>query len=236
VENLNLADTFVTFLALLGPQKVLVSLARTALTADVRSIRRVALATATAAAAVGAACALAAPWIATFFHISDASLGLSAGVVFFVYALGLVLGFHFDSVGSGGAGSSAHDGDLPGAGSAAGAAGAGSAAGSPAHPLSSGFREMLLPFVVSPLAIAAALQESLAAHGWGGRWTVAGAFAAVALVNLACAWLLAPLLRRINATVLDVLSRLLGILLAAVGVQIFLNGLAALGVHALSAH
>ena len=54
--------------------------------------------------------------------------------------------------------------------------------GSPdaAHPLRSGFRAMLLPFVVSPLAVAADLVESLTAHGWAERWVVAAAFVAVA--------------------------------------------------------
>lgn len=41
MESLNLADTFVTFLALLGPQKVLLSFARIARTLDARSVRAV---------------------------------------------------------------------------------------------------------------------------------------------------------------------------------------------------
>jgi multiple antibiotic resistance protein len=95
---------------------------------------------------------------------------------------------------------------------------------------------MLLPFVVSPLAVAAALEESLSAHGWGGRWTVDGAFAAVVLVDLACVWVFAPLLRHAHDIVLEILSRLLGVLLSAVGVQLFLQGLASFGVHALETH
>jgi multiple antibiotic resistance protein len=213
VDNLNLADMFVTFLALLGPQKVLLSFGRMAQTLDVRSLRRVALATAAAAAVVEAACALTAPWIATFFHIGPGALDLAAGVVFFLYAVGLVLGLHFDFGDAGGEASGAAE------------------AADESHPLSSGFREMLLPFVVSPLAVAAVLESSLSEHDWGGRLAVVGAFAAVALVDLACAWIFAPLLRHVNATALEVLSRLLGILLTAVGVQLFLHGLAALGVH-----
>jgi multiple antibiotic resistance protein len=89
---------------------------------------------------------------------------------------------------------------------------------------------MLLPFVVSPLAVAADLEESLSAHSWGGRWVVAGAFALVALIDMVCALVFAPLLRRTHESLLEVLSRLLGILLAAVGVQLFLSGLVTLGV------
>ena len=59
---------------------------------------------------------------------------------------------------------------------------------------------------------------------------MAGAFVAVTAVNLIFAWVFAPLLWRMHEIVLDVLSRLLGVLLAAVGAQLFLQGLAALGV------
>ena len=215
--SLDLADTFVTFLALMGPQKVLISFAHLARTLDARSLRIVAAASAFTSAVVGVLCALTAPWLATFFHIPPASLALASGLVFFIYAVGLVLGIHFDRVEAPAKaipnGDDDND-DEP----------------DPSHPLRSGFRAMLLPFVVSPLAIAADLEESLSARDWGARWVVAGAFALVALIDLLCAVVFAPVLRRTHESILEVLSRLLGILLAAVGVQLFLEGLTALGV------
>jgi multiple antibiotic resistance protein len=218
--SLNLADTFVTFLALLGPQKVLLSFARVARTLDVHSLRIVAVATAASAAVVGAVCALTAPWLATFFHIGPPELALASGLVFFIYAVGLVLGIHFE-----------HTDVEPEHGPAAlGDSAAAEDGPDPAHPLRSGFRAMLLPFVVSPLAVAADLEESLSASHWGARWTVAGAFALVALADALCAVIFAPLLLRMHESLLEVLSRLLGILLAAVGVGLFLDGLWALGV------
>ena len=217
MASLNLADVIVTFLALLGPQKVLLSFARIARTLDHRALRLVAVATAVAAVFVGAVCALTAPWLATFFHISVPALDLAAGVVFFVYAVGLALGLHFDPV--------EH---VPGSGSGSGSADE-EAEADPLHPFTSGFRAMLLPFVVSPLAVAAALQDSLAAGSWGERWVIVGALALVALVDAVCAAVFAPLLGRASESVLEMLSRLLGVLLAAVGVQVFLDGLSALG-------
>jgi multiple antibiotic resistance protein len=217
MTSLNLADVIVTFLALLGPQKVLLSFARIAGPLEVRSLRLVALLTAAAAACVGALCALTAPWLATFFHISVPALDLAAGLVFFVYAIGLTLGIHFDPADAG------HGRGPAAAGPEA------DAEADPLHPVTSGFRAMLLPFVVSPLAVAAALQDSLSASGWGDRWVVAGAFALVALIDAACVIAFAPLLSRVRESILEVLSRLLGVLLAAVGVQVFLNGLEALG-------
>jgi multiple antibiotic resistance protein len=222
VGSLDLADVFVTFLALLGPQKVLLSFARLGQTMDVRSVRLVAATSALGAAIVGTVCALTAPLITTFFHISSASLQLSASIVFFVYALGLVLGVHFDGFSGYSDSSDSSDSSAKGVDAE--------------HPLTSGFRAMLLPFVVSPLGVAAALEGSLAAHGWGDRWTVDAAFVSVAFVDLACAWVFAPLLHRTHSIVLEVLSRLLGVLLTAVGVQLFLQGLDALGVHAGTTH
>jgi multiple antibiotic resistance protein len=207
--DLNLADTFLLFLALAGPQKVLLSFARLGRFMDVRNLRLVAWTCSLAAAAVGVLCALTAPWIATFFHISPASVGLAAGLTFFVYSVGLVLGFHFDSPAT---------------------LEAESGGPNVRRPLITGFREMLVPFVVSPLAIAADLLESLTAQDWAHRLEVAAAFVAVAIVNLIFAWALAPVVGRMHEIVLDVLSRLLGVLLAAVGAELFLQSLAALGV------
>jgi multiple antibiotic resistance protein len=222
MASLNLADTFITFLALAGPQKVLLSFAHIARTLDVRTLRLVAVATAFTAALVGTLCALTAPWLATFFHLSQAALALAAGIVFFVYAVGLVLGIHFDHAEAPATAIPDGDGHADEA--------------DPSHPLRTGFRAMLLPFVVSPLAVAADLEVSLSASNWGARWVVAGAFALVALVDALCAVIFAPVLRRTHESVLEVLSRLLGILLAAVGVQLFLHGLATLGVAFKAAH
>jgi multiple antibiotic resistance protein len=213
VISLNFADMLFTFLALIGPQKVLLAYARIASVLDTRSLRLVVAATAVAAAIVEAVCALTGPWLATFFHISPGALELAAGVIFFIYAVGLVLGVHFDPVELLHVGSSDDDADAD-----------------PLHPLTTGFRAMLLPFVVSPLAVAAALGDSLAVAGWSARWAAAGAFALVALIDAVCAVLLAPLLKRAHESLLEVFSRLLGILLAAVAVQLFLDGLTTLGV------
>jgi multiple antibiotic resistance protein len=219
MASLNLADTFITFLALAGPQKVLLSFALLARTLDVRTLRLVAAATALTAAVIGTVCALTAPWLATFFHISQGALALASGIVFFIYAVGLVLGLHFDHAEASAPDGEGVEGDAD-----------------PSHPFRWGFRVMLLPFVVSPLAVAADLEVSLSASDWGARWVVAGAFALVALVDALCAVVFAPVLRRMNESILEVLSRLLGILLAAVGVQLFLHGLETLGVVFHAAH
>jgi len=214
-ESVNLADAFVLFLALLGPQKVLLSFAGLTRMLDRRSIKAVTAVAAFAAACVGVLCILTAPWVATLFHISTASIELAGGLLFFGYAVGMVLGVHFDS---------AADVAVPGGDGNDGAE------ADPRNPLTVGLRQLLLPFVVSPLAVAAAFEESLTAASWGARWTVAGAFALVSLIDMLAALLFTPLLGRAHELVLEVASRLLGVLLAAVGVQLFLLGLTSLGV------
>jgi multiple antibiotic resistance protein len=220
MTSLNLADMLALFLSITGPQKVLLSFARIAQVLDAKSVRLVAVIAAVASAAIGFVCALTAPWLARFFHISTPALELAAGAAFFVYALALVFGIHVDL---------ADPARVPLGGAGEGAVGASDEA-DPAHPISSGVRTLLLPWVVSPLAVAAVLEASLLAGSWSDRWEVAGAFALIAVLNAVAGIALGPLLGRTHDNVLEVFSRLLGILLAAVGVQLLLDGLTALGV------
>ena len=175
MTSLNLADMLALFLSVIGPQKVLLSFARIAQTLDAKSVRLVAVIAAMAyRGRLGFVCALTAPWLATFFHISTPALELAAGAAFFVYALALVFGIHIDLAdpahvplsGSGEravgvsvpAGSAAGVAAGTGAGAGAGAgaragAGAGAGAGSeadPAHPISSGVRTLPAPLGGQP--------------------------------------------------------------------------------------
>ncbi len=132
MTSLNLADMLALFLSIIGPQKVLLSFARIAQVLDAQSVRLVAAIAAVASAGIGFVCALTAPWLARFFHISTPALELAAGAAFFAYALALVFGIHIDladpaRVPLAGAGAGAHEGAV-GAGVPVGVA-AGVAAG-----------------------------------------------------------------------------------------------------------
>jgi multiple antibiotic resistance protein len=223
MTSLNLADSLALFLSVIGPQKVLLSFARIAQTLNAPSVRMVAVIAAVASAGIGFACALTAPWMATFFHISTVALELAGGAAFFVYALALVFGIHIDLA------DPAHPHEPGALEGTMGAGGAGAQA-DPGHPISSGVRTLLLPWVVSPLAVVAVLEESLLARSWADRWEVAAAFALIALLNAVSGIAFGPLLGRTPDNMLEVFSRLLGVLLAAVGVQLFLVGLTTLGV------
>src|ERR1700733_12821720 len=127
MTSLNLADMLALFLTIIGPQKVLLSFARIAQVLDARSVRLVAVIAAVASAGIGFACALTAPWLATFFHISTPALELAAGLAFFIYALALVFGIHVDL---------ADPAHVP-------TPGAGGADADAEHPVSSGVRTLL---------------------------------------------------------------------------------------------
>ncbi|MER8184606.1 MarC family protein [Kitasatospora sp. NPDC094015] len=199
----NLSSAFITFFAVVGPPKVLLAFGHLARSRTSRELIRVAAVSSAIAAVLGIAVAYTAEFLTDFFHIGDESLKLAGGLIFTVYAIGLVLGLHL---------------------------GAGDDSETLGNPLAEGVRELLLPFVASPLAMTAILVETIGDNGLGWNTTIAVAYTAVVAIDLACVALLAPVLRRTHQTTLEVLSRLLGLLLAAVGVELFLAGLVALGV------
>ncbi|MER8100468.1 MarC family protein [Kitasatospora sp. NPDC094016] len=206
----NLSSAFITFFAVVGPPKVLLAFARLASTRSTRELRRLAAWSTIISAVIGLVLGFTADEVTTLFHISDQSLQLAGGTIFFIYAVALVFGVHLG-------GENEDDDHLP-------------------NPMVDGIRELLLPYIASPLAVSAVLVASLARNDWSWKATIGGAYLAVVVINYVCVALLAPLMQRTHRTSLEVLSRLLGLLLAAVGVELFLTGLAGLGVHLPEGH
>jgi multiple antibiotic resistance protein len=201
----NFAAAFITFFSVVGPPKVLLSFAYLARAHDPGRLRLIALLSSAVAVVVGALSGFTAPWLLELFHISAPALQLAGGVIFFIYAISLVLGVRLGS-----------DGPLD-----------------DTPDLVNGIRALLMPFVISPLALTAILIEASERGSWTWRGTVVGAYDTVILLDLACVLVLAPLLRRTHHTIIELLGRLLGLLLAAVGVDVVLDGLSALGVPGL---
>ncbi|MCX4851088.1 MarC family protein [Streptomyces sp. NBC_00893] len=166
-----------------------------------RQLRTIAFISCGAAVFIGLVASLTAPLLLDLFHISTPALLLAGGIIFFLYAVGLVLGIP--------TGMDAPDQDAP--------------------DVTSGLRERLVPFVVSPLAMTALLIEATARSPWTWRSTVAGAYVAVILLDLVCILLLERVLRATHHATFELLGRLLGLLLAAVSIDLVLDGLAELG-------
>ncbi|MEF9884234.1 MarC family protein [Streptomyces sp. P9-A4] len=196
---------FITFFSVVGPPKVLLSFAGLAQVHPVGQLRTIALISSSAAVLVGLLTGITAPWLLDLFHISTPALQLAGGVIFFIYAVGLVLGLHLGST-------TTHQ-DAP--------------------DLISGVRELLMPYVVSPLAMTAVLIEAAARDSFTWRSTVVGAYVSVIALDLVCVLLLTRVLHRTHHATIELLGRLLGLLLAAVGVDLFLDGLSDLGVPGL---
>ncbi|QMU76622.1 MarC family protein [Streptacidiphilus sp. PB12-B1b] len=205
MHALNLYGTFIAFIAVVGPPKVLLSFAHLSRTRSVREVSRIALIGSGIAALVGIVVAYTAQVLTSFFHISHQSLQLAGGTIYFIYAIALVMGIH---LGAGEDEIEGEEGDSP---------------------LMAGIRELMLPFVVSPLAITALLAQSLDENTWRWRSTVAGAYLAVVALDCICVLLLVKVMKYLHSATLEVLSRLLGLLLAAVGVELVLRGLGDLG-------
>ncbi|GAB3975070.1 hypothetical protein GCM10029978_058250 [Actinoallomurus acanthiterrae] len=103
-------------------------------------------------------------------------------------------------------------------------------AGSPAD----GFMALLLPYVVSPLAMTSIIVLAVTHKGWVWSALVASAYVAVAASNLLTMLALTYVLHRVPRTWIEVAGRLLGLLLAAVGVELLIVGLEGMGVIARS--
>lgn len=205
VTALSFSAAFITFFSVIGPPKVLLSFAGLAQLHTTRQLRTIALIASGTAVVVGMITGITAPWLLNLFHISTPALRIAGGLIFFAYAVGLVLGLHLGSDGP-------HQ-DAP--------------------DLVSGVRELLMPYVVSPLAMTALLVEAAARDSWSWRSTVVGAYVAVIALDVVCVLLLTRLLRRTHHATIELLGRLLGLLLAAVGVDLVLDGLWELGVPGL---
>ncbi|MBM9510387.1 MarC family protein [Actinacidiphila acididurans] len=203
--TLTYSAAFITFFSVIGPPKVLLAFAAIARHHEQRQLQAIAVVSSGVAVVVGVVAGITAPWLLELFHISTAALALAGGVIFFLYAVGLVLGIHV--------GVSGEEGEPP--------------------DLSSGVRELLMPYVVSPLALTAVLIEAAERNAWSWRSTVVGAYVSVIAVDLVCVLLLGTLLRRTHHTLIELLARLIGLLLAAVGVELVLGGLFELGVRSL---
>ncbi|MFB9390015.1 MarC family protein [Streptomyces coeruleoprunus] len=205
MNALSFSAAFITFFSVVGPPKVMLSFAGLARLHPLRQLRTIALIATTAALFVGLVTGFTAPWLLDLFHITTPALKLAGGTIFFLYAIGLVLGVHLGADGT--------DRDAP--------------------DLVSGVRELLMPYVVSPLAMTGLLVEAAARDSWTWRSTVVAAYVAVLALDLLCVLLLARLLQRTHHATIELLGRLLGLLLAAVGVDLILDGLADLGVPGL---
>lgn len=93
-----------------------------------------------------------------------------------------------------------------------------------------GFTALLLPYVASPLALSSLIVLSALRDGWGWSVVIALAYLGVAALNLVVMLALTVFVHRIPGTWVEVAGRVLGLLLAGVGVELIIDGLATIKV------
>ncbi len=97
-----------------------------------------------------------------------------------------------------------------------------------------GFSALLLPFVASPLALSSLIVLSMLKGGWGWSAAIALAYLGVAAIDLIVMLGLTLVVHRVPGTWVEVAGRVLGLLLAGVGVELLVDGLAAIRVISLA--
>lgn len=93
-----------------------------------------------------------------------------------------------------------------------------------------GFSALLLPYIASPLALSSVIVLSALTGGWGWSAAIALAYLGVAAINLVVMLGLTLVVHRVPGTWVEVAGRVLGLLLAGVGVELILDGLATIKV------
>jgi multiple antibiotic resistance protein len=83
---------------------------------------------------------------------------------------------------------------------------------------------MAMPMLAGPGAIAAIMLLAGSAHGMGQTLIVLGALLAVLVLTLLALWAASPLMKLVGAQVEAVITRLLGVLLAALAAQYVFDG------------
>lgn len=87
---------------------------------------------------------------------------------------------------------------------------------------------LAIPLMAGPGAISLAIVDSHQAAHWGDRLLLSAGIAGVALLVWICLRLASPIGERLGVTGLNIATRIMGLLLAAIGVQMVTSGLAKL--------
>lgn len=93
-----------------------------------------------------------------------------------------------------------------------------------------GLGPLLIPFVASPLAMTSVIVLAEFGDGWAWSVKVALVYVIVIAIDLVTLQLLTLVLHRLPRSGIEVAGRLLGLLLATVGVELLIDGLALMGV------
>ena len=87
---------------------------------------------------------------------------------------------------------------------------------------------MAVPLLAGPGAISLTIVDAHQAMGWSGKLMLSGGIILIAVIVWAVLWLAEPIGKRLGTTGLNIATRLMGLLLAAMAVQLMAGGMLSL--------
>jgi multiple antibiotic resistance protein len=231
LESLDAAfviDTFLLLLIGIGPKIALVPFLEA--TADMPEAikRRVLRKMLTTAAIVAALLLILGGLLTRLLHFSPGALGVASGIILLIIAASMVLG---QGNGPDGGNGGAHGG----------AAHAGSAHGGGHQiigrdPMQVAVFPLAVPYLLNPAGIVVLVTLSAEASSLAVLGVAIGVLAAVLVLDVVVFRWATAVSSKLDASRMLVTEKVFGFLLAALGVQLILNGLADVGVIHLTGH
>lgn len=199
--ELGIADVLVILFITIGPIKATIVYAALTANADKAFKRAVAFKTVTTAAVIILLFVLAGEFILKVFHITLPALTLAGGLILLLFALHMVIGEE-----KGG-------GDTK-----------------PAPSLSIAVYPLAMPLMATPQGIVAVVMIQAQLPGWPHLLVLAGLCLVIMAVNLLVLLYADKIIQKIGPAALLVVARVVGLLLAALAVQLLIIGFTNLGV------
>jgi multiple antibiotic resistance protein len=201
--DMGLADIFVILLITIGPLKAAIVYAKLTAKADTAFKRQVAFKTVTVATIVCLVFVFAGQWLLGVFHVSLPALKIAGGLILLLFALDMVMG----------AEKKTDDGDaLPSADIAV-------------YPLA-------IPMMATPQGLVAITTIVATKDSWGELIAMAVMVLAIMAVNLGVLLSADRLLKKGGGGAMVVVGKVVGLLLAALAVQLMISSFRDLGLIA----
>ena len=238
LESLDAAfviDTFLLLLIGIGPKIALVPFLDMTAGMTESTKRRVRRKMLTTAALVAALLLILGGLLTRLLHFSPGALGVASGIILLIIATTMVL-----SQGNGGNGG-AHGGGVHGGGGHGGSAHGGSAHGGGHQiigrdPMQVAVFPLAVPYLLNPAGIVILVTLSAEASSLAVLGAAVGVLVVVLVFDVVVFRWATAVSSKLDASRMLVTEKVFGFLLAALGVQLVLNGLADVGVIHLTGH
>ena len=226
LESLDAAfviDTFLLLLIGIGPKIALVPFLEMTAGMTESTKRRVQRKMLTTAALVAALLLILGGLLTRLLHFSPGALGVASGIILLIIAASMVLG---QGNGPDGGNGGAHGGAAHGGG----------------HqiigrdPMQVAVFPLAVPYLLNPAGIVVLVTLSAEASSFGVLGVAIGVLAVVLVLDVAVFRWATAVSSKLDASRMLVTEKVFGFLLAALGVQLILNGLADVGVIHLTGH